>query len=187
MTRSATPAPEFSRPIRADQVGAEGRSVVVEADAEERRRLAERFDLVELPALRAELRLDPMGGGEVALSGRFRAEVVQRCVVTDAPIAATVEGAVERRFAPAEELGPPPREEEVTADEAEPPEPIIDDVIEVGEAVAEELALDLDPFPRAPGVAFEGYEAAPPGKSAESPEERGPFAELARLRRQRNE
>lgn len=181
------PEPEFSRPIRAEAVAAEGEQITIEADEAERRHLADRFALIELPALRAELRLDPLGHGAFALRGRFQADVVQRCVVTEQPLPAHVEGVVERRFAPAEELPLPPREEEVTADEEEPPEPIIDGVIELGEPVAEELALALDPFPRAADAAFEGYHAGPAGTGEGTADEGGPFAKLAKLRARRND
>lgn len=186
MTETPT-EPEFSHRVPRDEVGPEGRTYTLTADADARRRLAQRFDLLELPALVAELRLDPVGGGAFALTGQFRAEVVQRCVVTEAPVAATLEGTVERRFAPASDLAPPPKEEEVTADEVEPPEPIIDDVIEIGEPVAEELALALDPFPRAPGATFEGFATGPEPDAAAAPEESGPFAKLAELRKGREE
>ena len=183
MNRSSEPTPELSRPVRVEDVAADGRTVAIEADSAERQRLAARVDLQELRSLTADLRLDPVGRGMVDLTGSFRAEVVQRCVVTDAPVASTVDGRVERRFAPAEDLGAPPREEEVTADELEPPEPIIDGVIDAGEPVAEELALALEPFPRAPGVSFDGYAAGPDGDGEEDEAPQGPFAELARLRR----
>lgn len=178
MTRD--PSPELSRRIAVAEIGADGLDCRIDADAEERRRLAERFDLIELPELAAELRLDPVGGGEIALSGSFRAHVVQRCVVSGAPVEADVEGTVERLFAPAEDIAPPPREEEVTADELEPPEAIIDDVVEIGEAVAEEMALALDPFPRAKGAEFRGFESGPDDRDAG---DGGPFAKLAELRR----
>lgn len=183
MSRPSEPTPELSRPVRAEDIAADGRTVAIDANSEERQRLAARFDLLELCSLAAELRLDPVGRGMVDLTGSFRAEVVQRCVVTEAPVASTVEGRVERRFAPAEDLGAPPREEEVTADETEPPEPIIDGVIEAGEPVAEELALALEPFPRAPGVSFDGFAAGPEGGDEAEQAPQGPFAELARLRR----
>ena len=39
--------------------------------------------------------------------------------------------------------------------EHEPPETIIDGVIDIGELAAQFLALALDPYPRAPGVALD--------------------------------
>ena len=116
----------------------------------------------------------------MALDASFRAELVQTCVVTLEPFSAPVEGAFERVYAPgsAEE----PAEEELG--EEDPPDAIIDGVIDIGEAVAEQLALELDPFPRAPGVVFEGFSVGEGGDEA-SPA--NPFAVLAKLKEPKGE
>ena len=69
-------------------------------------------------------------------------------------------------------------------DEA-PPEPLKDGHIDLGEAVAEQLALEIDPFPRKPGVSFEAYSSVP--ESGQTPAQNGengtgPFADLAALK-----
>jgi len=52
-------------------------------------------------------------------------------------------------------------------------EPVEDGIVDIGEAVAQQLSLVLDPFPRAAGVA--APEDAPGGPAAASP-----FAALSR-------
>ena len=60
-----------------------------------------------------------------------------------------------------------------------PPEPLTGGSVDIGKAVTEQLALELDPFPRAPGARFEGFV----GSRREScDDEGGPFAGLARLK-----
>ena len=63
-------------------------------------------------------------------------------------------------------------------------------MIDVGKAIAEHLALALDPYPRAPGAELSALDLAPGG--AEGAKEGGdtdeefvqsPFKELAKLRR----
>src|SRR6202030_3622687 len=51
-------------------------------------------------------------------------------------------------------------------------EPLVGDVIDIGEAVAQEFSLALPSFPRSPGAALE-IEGTPP--------DGGPFAALSRL------
>ena len=51
--------------------------------------------------------------------------------------------------------------------------------IDVAEAVAEELALSLDPFPRKPGASLKGTPWAVPEDGEGKPH---PFAALAKLR-----
>jgi hypothetical protein len=56
----------------------------------------------------------------------------------------------------------------------------VGETLDLGEALAEQLALALDPYPRAPGASL----AAAEDEEDESPA-RGPFAGLAPLRKRR--
>ena len=166
---------EFSRPIRIDTIGEVPRTLSVEANEEERRALAGRFGLVAIDRLAAELSLR-RNGAEVIASGRFVAKVTQSCVASGAP----VEAMIEDRF---EILFQPERDEDAADQEVELGENEMDVVfhdgaaIDVGEAVAETLALALDPYPRAPDA-----EAALKAAGVKSEEEAGPFGALAGLR-----
>ena len=51
------------------------------------------------------------------------------------------------------------------------------DSVDLGEAIAEQLALALDPYPRVPGAALPGE------GEGEEPPPSGPFAGLAALRK----
>ena len=160
------PAPEFSRPLPLGLVGPEGRREVLEADGAERAALARRFGIPAIESLRAELVLRPEPGGAVRAQGRLDASVVQSCVVTLEPVAQRVDEAVDLR------LLPPGREPQ---DEPDEPDEIATagGVADLGEAVAEQLALALDPYPRAPGAVLPA-EADDPGEH--------PMAALAKLR-----
>ena len=61
-----------------------------------------------------------------------------------------------------------------------PPEPVSGGAIDLGETVAQQFALALDPYPRCPDASIEALGAEPQGAR---PEEGGPFAALARLKR----
>ncbi|HEV2815794.1 MAG TPA: DUF177 domain-containing protein [Allosphingosinicella sp.] len=165
-------APEFSRALRIDALP---RQLRVEADAAERAALARRFGLVAVDRLAAELSLSRKGA-EVELEGTLSAAVTQACVATGAPLAAAVEAPFALRFRPQPEAAAP--DEEVELGEADLDVVFYDGAaIDVGEAVAETLLLNLDPYPRAPG-AEEALKAA----GVKSEEEAGPFAALAGLR-----
>lgn len=192
MTGVRRPPPEFSRPVAADRVGRNGLDLAIEATPAEREALARRFGLVALDSLAADCRLRPVAGGMIELAARFRAEIVQECVVTLAPVPAVIEGAVAQRYAldPAI-LRPIAAEEEIDPEADDPPEALAEGAIDLGEAVAQQLAVTLDPYPRAPGAAFadtvigadptdEG--AAPRPELGRAPR-RTPFASLAKLRK----
>ena len=169
-------APEFSRPVRADTLGEEERALRVEAEASERAALARRFGLIAIDRLEAELALSRKAA-EIAVRGRVSAAVTQACVVTGAPLETRIEPKMDLRFRPqpGADRG---AEEEIELGESELDLLFYEGAeIDVGEAVAETLALALDPYPRAPG-AEEALKAA----GVKSEEEAGPFAALAGLR-----
>ena len=93
-------APEFSRPVRVDTLGAEPRTMTIEADEAERAALARRFGLVAIDRLAADAAL-VRDGEEVVATGRIAAAVTQSCVASAEPVAAAVDEPFELRFRPA--------------------------------------------------------------------------------------
>lgn len=167
--------PEFSRPVRIDTLGEGGRSLSIEADAAERAALAERFGLTALDALSADAALR-REGDLVFADGRITASVVQACVASGAPVPAKIDESFTLRFVPeGQETG---AEIELDAEDFD----TIDyagSAIDLGEAVAETLALSLDPFPRSPD-ADAILKAA--GVLSEDEVVTGPFAALKALK-----
>jgi uncharacterized metal-binding protein YceD (DUF177 family) len=163
---------EFSRPVR---LGPDPRELVLEASAAEGAALAARFGILAVHGLTARLSLRPEPGGTVRARGSLEADVEQNCVVTLDPVRQRVEAVVDLRI-----LG----EGETPADDdPESPDEIesAGGVVDLGEAIAEQLSLALDPYPRAEGAALpplDPPEAAP----AEAPARPNPFAALAKLR-----
>ena len=150
--------PEFSRPIEISRIGPAGLSLAIEASADERARLVERMGVREIRVLTADVRLAQLGAGFAVTVG-WRAEIVQDCVVTLDPIEVALAETAEVIFGPAA-VEAETEEIEIDPEAADPPEPIVDGRIDVGEVVAEQLALGIDPYPRKPGAVFEHERAA---------------------------
>lgn len=165
--------PEFSRRYSLAEIGATPRAVSIEASPEERAALARRFGLVSLDALSAEARLATVAQG-IEAEGRLTAKLAQSCVATGRPLPATIEEpfrvifVLETADAGAEEI-------ELDADDGDTMEHD-GQAVDLGEAVAQTLALALDPFPRAPD-ADEALKAAGILQEGET----GPFAKLKGL------
>lgn len=163
--------PEFSRRVPLARLGPEPFRQEIAAGEAECAALARRFDLVAVDRLAAVVELVRPGQrpDRILLRAAFDAAFVQSCVVTLDPIP----GAVSQHF----ELiyGPPELEEEGAggAEDDAAFEPLVGEAIDIGEAVAQEFALALPPFPRSPDA---DLAATPP--IADEP---GPFAALARL------
>lgn len=170
-------APEFSRPIALGRIPSEGREDRLAASPVECAALARRFGILAVHRLEAVLLLLPERGGALAINGRMSAEVVQACVVTLEPVTQGVAEAVALRVLPA---GHEP------SDDPEGPDEIAAQggVLDLGEAIAEQLSLALDPYPRAAGAALPPAVEAPPAEDA-PPGPPGAFAALAALRGRR--
>jgi uncharacterized metal-binding protein YceD (DUF177 family) len=169
---------EFGRPIRLDNLGGKPRAMTIAAEPEERAALAARFGLLALDRLTADLNLS-RDGEQVNLHGTLRAEFVQACVASGAPVPGALIVPFDIAFRPQPAAGE--ADEEVELCESELDVVFYDrPEIDVGEAVAETLSLNLDPYPRSPeadailraaGVKPEGEE-----------EKETPFAALAGLK-----
>jgi uncharacterized metal-binding protein YceD (DUF177 family) len=174
------PTSELDRQVVIEPWPEGGLDVELEATAEERSSLARRFDLVELRSLSASGRLE-RDGRDLCFRGQLQAEVVQSCVVSLEPVASRIQEPIERRYrrlAPGEALLEPGLLADPQAAEVEP---LRGTSIDFGEAVAEELGLALEVYPRA-GDAYERLPALGPDVSlgdAEPPA--SPFAVLEEL------
>lgn len=144
------------------------------ADEAARAAIAKALDLVALHRLEADLTVKPWFDG-VEIHGRWSAEVEQICGVSLDPFTTPLKGSFAIRAVPAASRHAPSEADEIDLDpDAEdPPDLLEGDVVDLGAYVVEHLALEIDPFPRKPGVAFE----APP-----APAEASPFAVLRNLK-----
>jgi uncharacterized metal-binding protein YceD (DUF177 family) len=140
--------PEFSRPVNVAKLGGKLPSYRIEASDAERAALALRFNLISLDRLVAEITLRREPKGAVRLDGRLEADLVQHCVATLEPVPEEVVDEFVLIYRPdldeaaADRLALENPEDEIV-------EPLIGESIDIGEAVAQQLAVVMEPFPRA--------------------------------------
>jgi len=138
------------------------------AGPEVRGAIARQLAVDGLEKLEAEVEAAPWLDG-ARLRGRLDAVVRQTCGITLEPMESELEASFELKLLPAGSPNAPAQPEEAVLDpEAEdPPELIEDETIDLGAVVVEQLALEIDPFPRKPGATFDaGPEAEPPSPFA---------------------
>ena len=170
-----TEAGPLSRLVRIDALPRDGQTLTIEASPAERKALASLYKLPAIAALTATLRVEPAGRGGARVTGAVHGELTQICVLSLEPFPATVDEAVDVRFAPEAEddSGRRAGGETLTVSlaDGDDADPVIDGRIDLGALAAEFFALGLDPYPRKPGVEFVApAEEAPPDS---------PFAPLA--------
>lgn len=178
--------PEFSLVVAAGDVAPGGTEFRFEADAAALKALAQRFGVLEVCSLAGRAKVRPYRKAGLTLEASFEAEVVQSCVVTLDPLHQTISEFFKTRYLPAHMIEPETsdisdaREIMVDAEDEDAPEPMIGASIDVGEAVAEQLSLAIDPYPRKPEAVF----APSPPEQENAPETRpNPFAELEKLKK----
>jgi uncharacterized metal-binding protein YceD (DUF177 family) len=162
-----------------DRLGAATEIREIAATAEERTALAGRFALLALDRLEATLRIERLPAKTlIRLSGRLSADVTQACVVSLEPVASQVQAEISQLYTLDPEVAVP-REHVIDVAAEDPPEPIGPGGLDLGEAVAQNLAVALDPYPRASEA--EAAAASPAAEAETAPV--GPFAALAALKR----
>jgi uncharacterized metal-binding protein YceD (DUF177 family) len=137
------------------QIPEQGLHREVEAGDAERAAIAALSGLRDLPRLAASFDLTHAGDGRVRVQGRIRAQAGQTCVVTLEPLTSVVDEEVDVMFSSAPQSVAAGSEEEQDPLAEDPPEPIVNGAIDLGELATEFLMLGLDPYPRKEGVAFE--------------------------------
>ena len=176
MTDKADP---WSVPVTVAQIPDTGLHRDIEAGPATRDAMAAAAGLREILSASASLDVTPKGDGRVHVSGRVRARIGQTCVVTLDPIENDIDEPIDLIFAPPEQI---PELADLVNEAAEsdseipdPPEPIVNGIIDLGRLTTDALFLAVDPYPRKPDAVFE-----PPVVAAD-PEDH-PFAALKALR-----
>jgi uncharacterized metal-binding protein YceD (DUF177 family) len=165
--------PEFSRMVDIRNLGNEPLNLV--ATAEECAALAVRFGIVAVSRLEAQVALEP-DGKAVNATGQLAADIVQSCAVSAEDLPVKVDEPIAFRFVPETGGHRPDEEVELEAEELDEIE-FTGTAFDLGEAVAQSLALAIDPF-------LTGPDADEARRSAGLLDEgaAGPFAALSGLK-----
>ncbi|HLI99898.1 MAG TPA: DUF177 domain-containing protein [Bradyrhizobium sp.] len=166
-------------PIVVAQIPDDGLHRAFEATDAVRSAMAEIAGLRGIMSASASFDLKPKSGGRVHVTGQVRARIGQTCVVTLDPVENDIDEPIDLIFAPAEQIPALAAlvDESAERDEEapDPPEPIINGLIDLGRLATDALFLAVDPYPRKPDAVFE-----PPAAIADPADH--PFAALKALR-----
>lgn len=174
MTKSQQP---WSVPVRLEEVPEAGRRLELDADARARAAIAAAAGVIDVPRLHAAFELTRRGRDGLRVVGTLSASVRQSCVVTLDPVDNEIEEAVDLAFVRAPDAAAAATKVEnvsPNAGAAEPPEVLVDGVVDLGAIATEFLILGIDPYPRKAGAVFDPPPSADAGAN--------PFAALAVLR-----
>ncbi len=161
---------EFSRPLQVDRVPAQGCHERLAADEKECAALAKRFSLPRMHSLGGLLKVVPWRGGGLKITGTLNARVDQVSVISLETFTSDLEFVIERFFL-SPRAGQPAAGEDVDI--------IENGTVDLGEILAESLALELDPYPRQEDEVFDDIEEHPESATV------SPFTGLSKLKPER--
>ena len=166
---------DFAHRLPLNQIR-DGERIDLVADERERQLITDRLGLRGLDRLEAHGTIERKGE-IVRVRGRVKASLCQSCVVTDEPVDAHADEAFDIYFLPEPKTDSPEEEVELVESDCDV---VFHDgaAIDLGSAIADTLALGLDPYPRSASA-----EAALKEAGVLSEAEAGPFAALAKLKR----
>jgi len=164
---------DFNCRVPIDRVRDGERIDLVASDAD-CSRIARQIDLISIGRLEAHAVMEHRGAVIVA-RGRIKAAIEQACVASGEPVPAFIDEAFEIRFQP-EPTRVPDEEVELSGDDLDT---VFHDGqgIELGAAIADTLAVSVEPYPRSANAAEALQQAG-----VLSEEQAGPFAALAALK-----
>ncbi len=155
------PIPELSRVVSLnDPDDAQSLDLHIEATEDQRADLGKRLELIDIPALSAEIAVVRLGPRRVRVHVKYRADVIQSCVVTLEPVPYTIEESFTQEFICETETvdrSTVADQGEIWVEPNDEAEILESDHLDVGELLVQYLSLALDPYPRKEGTSFTGF------------------------------
>lgn len=166
MNRPMTGPDPWRAPVTVAHIPDTGLHRELEASAAERQAMADLAGVRDILSAQASFDVVPKSGGRVQVTGHVRARVGQTCVVTLDPMESEIDEEVDLIFAPEAEvrrladLIEEGQDDEEPPEVADPPEAVVNGIIDLGRIATDALFMAIDPYPRKPGVVFEAEVAA---------------------------
>lgn len=161
MSKAKRPEVEFPRPVEVARIPKLGSHEKLSATPAECAALAKRLMVANIHSLKAELKAKPWRGGGLRVHGEVTIDLDQESVVSLELFRSVVTIPVDRYYL--NSTGDADEDSELEID------PIEQGVVDLGELVAESLALELDPYPRKPGEVFTDLIESAPEEAEEKP------------------
>ncbi len=173
---NSVPTNEFSMIVKMDDIGAGASQHKIAANVAQCEGVAQRFQLLSLGNLTAELSLAKTANGVLA-KGRIHASAEQTCIAGGRPVPFTMNEPLEVLFVPQ-----PNEDGEFELDAGDCDTMFHDGKgVDIGEAVVQSFGLALDPYPRSKDADAILRKAGVKSEEEERMQS-GPFAGLAALK-----
>lgn len=158
--KMSLPQSEWFYPFHVENIPPSGKTVKMNAEPQHMKGIAKRLDVLSVNSVEAELHLSLQNAGHILyVTGQFKAEIVQECVITLKPVTSSVEDSFEAWYADHDKAVSFNRakhqlkaledgDEVQILEEQDDPEALIDGQVDLGEVVTQFLSLAVNPYPR---------------------------------------
>ena len=133
--------------LNVEQIPSAIRSYAIEFSVDERKEIADRFNIPAIETLNATIEVSRKRD-RISVSGSLEAILQRICVISLEMMDEAIREAIELDFIVLDSLED---EEEIDLDE-ESPEPLIDKKLDLKELIIQQLSLEMDDFPRKEGA-----------------------------------
>lgn len=135
---------EFSRVISLDDLKSKTVERDIEATLAECKKLAVRLNLLKVESLKAHVEAYREASGVIIVKGHLEAKIEQECVRTLEPLSTYIKAPFEIRYITPQKYKYYMQEQDIHAIDA--PDLLEDEVLDLGEIVAQTLSLEIDPY-----------------------------------------
>jgi len=153
------------------------------ASESERQSLVERFALVSLDKLEADIAIKNKGvGAGVLIWGQLKASFSQRCIVSLGEVPEILDVPFELLLVDPEMANRMDEEESYLDPDAPEYDALEGDIIEVGEVVAQTLSISMEPYPKASDAVIKAPKNTKVSLNEPELEKPNPFSVLSKLK-----
>ena len=144
MPKPEQSTPEWSKIVDVVNLPEDGKTFSLEANEDERKKIAQRLDIPAVCSLTGSISLTPVNDG-VNLAGVLNAVLERTCSVSLEPMQETVDETLEVLFS--RDFVEDRDGDDILLD-GDPVEPLEGDAIDIADFLVQQLALAMDPWPR---------------------------------------
>ena len=174
---------DLSLALKASELDRDPVKYQLEASDEERAAIVERFGLVSLDYLKADVSIKAKDHGQgVFVSGQVQSKLGQRCIVSLEAVDEVIDEPFELLLVDPELANRMDEDESYLDPDAPEYDALEGDEVHVGEIVAQTLSILMNPYPRADGAEVEAPKSAHVSLNEPELEKPNPFAALSKLK-----
>ena len=173
---------DLSLTLPAAEVSREVAKYTLKATDSQLKDLETRFSVVSIEAIEASVKVYTREGPGIMVEGSVKAQLVQSCITTLKDVPETIDTPLTLLLVDSETANRMDEDESFMANEEPEYDALEGDTVDIGEIVAQTVAISLNPYPRAEGATLSSGKNKNISVNEPELEKKNPFAILQKLK-----